>query len=587
MTLFMAPAPDGRTWFGSYLGIGYDAGEGRIEWLNLPNWAITRISGILPVRTNELWVALRPGLAHLQVDGTNGIARTLPGFSHVHVTSLCADGPDAFWAGTIDHGLIHFQTGREPLALHASHGLDLHRIHSIIPDRQTNLWLATERGIARIEATSLRQALQGSHQPLAWRLFTEQDGIPSRETSFDSQPIASASPDGRLWFATTAGLASVDPSQPPESPALPAPLIDEVSSSGSVRWALYGDENGRPNPDTFGPGITRIALPRGRREIEFRFTAPAPALAGSSSFRHRLVGVDRNWITTGTRRSALYQTLPPGDHRFEVQVLDAAGNPTTSTATFEIEVPHFLWERTAFQVANAAILVGLVAVSSRWIATRRLRRRLAAIERERSIERERARIARDMHDQLGSDLTRVKLLGEMTRRDLADPARARAHIERLARTTLDLVRGLDEIVWAVNPAKDRLDNFLSYLGAYATEFSESTGIACRTDLPAEIQSQTLPASIRHNLFLVVKESLNNAAKHAVVHEVHVRVQVLDHQVQVEVSDAGTGFDPASIRHGRHGLASLRQRMAEIGGEIRWETAPGKGTRVVARVPLPH
>ncbi len=587
MTLFMAQDPAGRAWFGSYLGIGFAAGEGHIQWLSLPDWAITRISGVLPVRTNELWVGLRPGLAHLRVEGTNGHAQYLPGFSQVHVTSLCADGPDAFWVGTIDHGLFHIRPGRAPVTLHTGHGLNLHRIHSIIADLQGNLWLATERGIARIEAQPLRQALQGSNAPLQWRLFTEQDGLPSRETSYNSQPIASISPDGRLWFATVAGLASVDPTHPPSPPPLPGPIIDEVSSQGSVLWALYADEHNRPAPDRSGPSPGTFPLARGRREIEFRFTAPAPAHATSPSLRHRLIGVDRDWIPSGTRRSALYPSLPPGSHRFEVQTLDASGNPVGSIAPLTVTVPHFFWERTAFQVANAAVVVGIIAASSRWLATRRLRRRLADIERERSIERERARIARDMHDQLGADLTRVKLLGEMTHRDLYNPSRAGEHLDRLANTTLDLVRALDEIVWAVNPAKDRLDNFLSYLGAYATEFSESTGIACRTDFPAELQSQSLPASIRHNLFLVVKESLNNAAKHAGVHEVHVRVQVLDHQVRVEVSDAGAGFDPETIRNGRHGLAGLRQRMAEIGGEIRWETAPGKGTCVVARVPLPH
>jgi signal transduction histidine kinase len=219
---------------------------------------------------------------------------------------------------------------------------------------------------------------------------------------------------------------------------------------------------------------------------------------------------------------------------------------------------------------------------------RRLERKLERLEQQRALERERARIAKDIHDDLGASLTRISMLSQSARSEL-DHSDAASDLDRIYDTARELTRAMDEIVWAVNPQHDTLDSLATYLGKFAQDFLAAAHIKCRIDVPMQLPAWPLTAEIRHNLFLAFKEALNNAVKHARTSEVWISLNITGMGFTLQLEDKGCGFapntagngspsDPARLSTG-YGLANMRRRLAEIGGRCEIQSTPGSGTRV--------
>jgi signal transduction histidine kinase len=206
-------------------------------------------------------------------------------------------------------------------------------------------------------------------------------------------------------------------------------------------------------------------------------------------------------------------------------------------------------------------------------------RKIERLERQHALEKERARIANEMHDDLGSSLTQIALLGELANRDLERTDRAGEHIRKITGTAREVFRAMDEIVWAVNPKHDTLSSLTGYLSKFAQDFLRPAGIRCRLDLPEQMPASPLAADERHNLFLTVKEALNNIVKHASASEVWLRVAVTESTCLIIIEDNGRGFDIPTARPGGNGLGSMRERLAAIGGELKLESQPNRGTRL--------
>ncbi|MEO6036481.1 MAG: histidine kinase, partial [Verrucomicrobiota bacterium] len=224
-----------------------------------------------------------------------------------------------------------------------------------------------------------------------------------------------------------------------------------------------------------------------------------------------------------------------------------------------------------------------------WVTRRRLRRKMELVQRQRAIERERSRIARDIHDDLGASLTRITMLSESMRGELE--GRAAENAEQVYRTARETTRALDEIVWAVNPKHDTLDSLASYLGRYAQSFLSATPIRCRLDVPLQMPVWSLTAEIRHNVFLAFKEALNNVVKHAAASEVKVSMELLPNGFLLCVADDGHGFETHKTSEGMgaarsrsgtagNGIFNMQKRLEEIGGSCKWH--PEGRTRSAGR-----
>ena len=296
-------------------------------------------------------------------------------------------------------------------------------------------------------------------------------------------------------------------------------------------------------------------------------------------FRYRLIGHEATWTEAGDSRIARYSRVPPGHYRFEVTASNEDGvwNETGATVGVVVEPPF--WRTWWFLIASALTLLVIIVFSVHYFSTQKLQRELEKMKQQEALEKERARIARDLHDQLGANLTQVSLLGELVESDKDSPTEVEALGKQVARTARETTRALDEIVWAANPSNDTLEGLVNYVCKYAQEYLAVAGLRYRLEAPAQLPSLTIPPEVRHNVFLAAKEALTNVVRHAKASAAHVRLSVQPNRFTVEIQDDGRGLDRMAERTGRNGVSNMRKRMEEIGGEF-WLGPSSQGGALV-------
>ncbi len=234
--------------------------------------------------------------------------------------------------------------------------------------------------------------------------------------------------------------------------------------------------------------------------------------------------------------------------------------------------------------------IGALVAGVRYATYRKLQSQLEILSRQRALERERTRIARDLHDDLGASLTRIALLSELAKADIHQPELARTHLDQIFTTVSGLTRDLNEIVWAVNPANDSLEHFTDHICKFAQDYLSLAGIRCRLDFPESVPAYPMPSPERHSLFLAAKEALHNIVKHAEAGQVWIRLKIEQGMLLLLVEDDGKGWDTeiltaASPTVTGHGLSNMQKRMEQLGGRFVQQSKSGSGTIVRLELPL--
>jgi signal transduction histidine kinase len=282
--------------------------------------------------------------------------------------------------------------------------------------------------------------------------------------------------------------------------------------------------------------------------------------------------------------SATYDTLAPGKYQFRVAEADIFGKPTGVEASVAVRVPVAIWETPWFWAMAAAVTIGSSFTSARYVARRRMQRTIAGLQQQRLLENERLRIARDIHDDLGARVTQISLLSAMAQSDEAFPEKARAQFDRISVMSRDLVSALYETVWAVNPENDNLEAMVNYLCERITELCNQSQLRCRLHVAELPKNVVVFSRGRHNISMVLKEAMNNIIKHAKASQVNVRVSLVNGTLELSIEDDGCGFPDKRASAG-NGLANMKHRMQEIGGDCRIESSPGKGTTIRLKLDL--
>ena len=249
--------------------------------------------------------------------------------------------------------------------------------------------------------------------------------------------------------------------------------------------------------------------------------------------------------------------------------------------SFDDFVVTRFWQQWWFVGLAALLVLFAVGATVRLVEKKKFQFRLLRAEHDRVLELERIRIAQDLHDDLGSLLTRISLLGGLLHNDKESPEQIEAHAVKISQTADQVVRALEEIVWAVRPGSDSLQSLADYITHFATELFEGNRIRCRLDLPRDLPTRSLPPDVRHNIFLIVKESLNNVLKHAGGSVVQLQLRADDEKLKIVIADDGKGFDPdaAATNGERNGLDNMQRRAAAVGGKLKITSEPGKGARM--------
>ena len=321
------------------------------------------------------------------------------------------------------------------------------------------------------------------------------------------------------------------------------------------------------------------------RRFEFHYTTPKPGASRSPIFRYRLEGMDEDWVDAGFQRVAYYSKLPPGEYQFQVTACNEDDIWNEVGAWLMVKVLPPFWQTWWFRSLATVCLLGMVVGSVHYVSTQRLQRQLAALRQKEALEKERARIARDIHDQVGASLTQLSLLGELVESDKNDPEEVEGHARQIEQTALETTRALDEIVWTVNPSNDTLDGLITYVCKYAQEYLALAQLRYRLEVPAQLPGIPISPELRHNVFLAAKEAVNNVVKHSEATAAWLRLRVEPGRFTLEIEDNGHGLSPGAANKGRNGLRNMRKRLEDVGGEFVIGPGAEGGTRVSLTAPL--
>jgi signal transduction histidine kinase len=330
------------------------------------------------------------------------------------------------------------------------------------------------------------------------------------------------------------------------------------------------ERNPAPRELRFAPGQAGV--------IDVTYTANSFAAPGKVRFKYRLLGQATNWFEMGARRGAVFPNLPPGSYRFEVTACNSHGvwQPVPAGFSFAI-APHF-YQTWVFYVLCGAMVVAAGGLIQRWRL--QIQRKIAALEGVAALERERSRIARDLHDELGAGLAQVVLLSDAP----SEHVPAQQKPRDVAR---EMMQKLDGIVWSLNPERAEAGSIVDYLAGFAEKFIAATPMQLHLDLPQNQPTLALAPSQRHDLLLAFKEMLRNAVTHSHGTAITVRIAFPGESMEVAVRDDGVGFDPSSRPPHRNGLSNLGQRAASLGGTFEIRSAPGQGTEAILTFPMKH
>ncbi len=290
-------------------------------------------------------------------------------------------------------------------------------------------------------------------------------------------------------------------------------------------------------------------------------------------YQYKLEGTDRDWSEPTPQRSVTFASLSPGRYRFLVRAISADGL-TSVPARVALHIYPPVWHRWWF-LTGAGLMLALAAY-----ALHRIR-----LVRLLELERIRMRIATDLHDDIGSSLTQIAILSEVAERRMTGPDPAVAEpISRVSAISRELVDSMSEIVWAINPRNDRLQDLASRMRRFAADVLTGRQIALRFRAPDDGRNPPIDADLRRQVFLIFKEVVHNAVRHSGCTEVQVEIGVRSRRLVLVIGDNGRGFDDRQATAG-HGLPSMKARANSLAGQCEIVSAPGRGTTVRVVIPL--
>ncbi len=564
----------GKIWAGGENGLGSFDGTNWNVFTAHDGLPTSAVRAIAEDASGNLWLGTeRDGLFQLRDGKFFSVSAPVK-----DISCLLAAADGGLWVGTSGHGLAHFQNGNWKICSTLNGGLASDSIGYLINDDAGNLWLGSYEGLLRVEKKSLADFVAGAVKTVSCRTFL------TRECSAGAQPAALRAPNGKLYFPTLVGVAAVDPAdlKPDTNPppvVIESVLVDGVEQKTNALSAAWN-------------GTIALTPDNEQLEIQFaslNFSAPKNSAAGAR-FKYRLEergknSPEKNWTDIGGERVAHIPKLQPGKYIFHVVAGNEDGVWGETGASLAVAVEPPFWRKPSFLISATVVFLGALAGIIYLISTAKLKRQLRAHRQKELLERERARIARDLHDQLGANLTQVALLGELAEADKHLPDEVELHAQQISLTARDTTRSLDEIVWALNSSNDTLESLANYACKYAQDYFALAGVRYRAELPTQLPPATILPEVRHNVFLAFKEAVNNVVKHAQASEARVKLELQPDKFILIIADNGRGLGDISEKKLRNGLKNMRKRLADVRGEFEIEPGSQGGTVVRLVVPL--
>jgi ligand-binding sensor domain-containing protein/two-component sensor histidine kinase len=517
--------------------------------------AITRISDTVLAIGYE-----RKGMAMLNIHTGKFTSLSQPAFHNmwsgdVIIRSL-AWHPPFLLCGTAGKGLIihHLPTGKQQLISHEQ-GLPNNTVYGILEDKQGYLWLSSNKGLNRFRMPDDPAAINKFH----FTVFGAEDGLQSNE--FNTGAFY-AGPDGSLYFGGIRGLNVFNPVHFAKNDA----NIPVVITQATI--------NNQPlHTDTIISYKKVLRLKYNQHSFSFNFAALDFLSNTRINYSYRLSGYDKNWIDAGNRNYVAYTNLSPGNYVFEIKASGQTGNQPGKITQLSIMISPPFWQRWWFIALCILAVAGILYALYRYRVNQLLQ-----------IQKVRSRIATDLHDDIGSTLTNINILSELSKKNIDHRKEAELFLNRITEEVNVSSQALDDIVWSINKNNDNVAQTVARMRRYATEVLEGTNIKYSLQSDEQVAHRRLNMELRRDFYLLFKESVTNIYKHSRASNVQILVWIDRSLLKMKIQDDGVGFDSTATTH-RNGIKNMRARAAKWKGVIDIQSAPMEGTTMEISLPV--
>jgi ligand-binding sensor domain-containing protein/two-component sensor histidine kinase len=464
--------------------------------------------------------------------------------------------PPYLMIGTLGNGIIALDTtSGKSITITEENGLPNNTIYSIVPDILGNLWMSTNGGITRFTPPTDLHKINDSH----FSLFTAEDGLQGNEFNTGAYH---ADTNGVLYFGGSNGMNWFDPVKyTGANPA--APVVITQATINNEPW----------KGDTAITYKKLLKLSWHQNSLSFSFAALDFVAPRKINYYYQLYPYDKNWIEAGNRTYAAYTNIPPGEYTFRVKAWGPATGNKNAEAILSIIITPPFWKTWWFLGLMVFVLGALLYSLYQYRINQ-----LIALQKVRN------RIATDLHDDIGSTLTNISILSELSRQKLDRQEEAGIFLNRIAEEVNNSSQALDDIVWSINTNNDTLEQTVARMRRYAAEIFDGANIQYSLQLDEHFAQRKLNMEQRRDCFLLFKEVINNIYKHADARQVNIRVWLEANQLHMTIEDDGKGFDPSQVTH-RNGLKNMQQRTEKWKGRLHIQSTPGKGTRTSISFPV--
>ncbi|MCG2615902.1 histidine kinase [Terrimonas sp. NA20] len=525
-----------------------------------PSLAENNVRALAITPDHKLFIAFeRSGIQQLDIARRKLIALPSPIDSifdgSVLVRSMYLT-PKTLWIGTFGNGLLAFRlTDGKVTAITESQGLRNNTIYGILPDQDGGIWLSTNKGLCRLRLADPPEEVRRSDM----YFFSMEDGLQSNEFNTGAHH---RSPDGTLFFGGIAGLTRFHPAGLSTGGRPANVIITDVQAEGETL-----------HTDTLIIYKKTLKLPYKQNSLSFTFAAPDVLSAGRLHYSYQLVGFDKDWIDAGTRNYAAYTHLPAGKYRFRVKASRDLSTEPSQITSLEIIIKPPFWQTVWFislcGLCIAASLYGLY------------RNRISQLIR---LQKVRNRIASDLHDDIGSALTHINILSELSKTGIDPKSETSLFLNRISEEVTTSGQALDDIVWSINSNNDTMEQMVARMRRYVAEVFETNIDHFSLEFDDRFAHRKLNMEQRRDFFLLFKELINNTYKHARASKVDIRIWIEKNRLNMYISDNGCGFDK-TIETSRNGLKNMQARTEKWSGSFTINTQPGKGTITNISMPL--
>jgi signal transduction histidine kinase/ligand-binding sensor domain-containing protein len=552
---------DGTIWLATEEGLTRFRDDQFTEFTisdGLPN---ADLRNLLEARDGTLWIASMSGLASYK----DGVFTKYSALPPIQVRSITEDADGTLWFGSYDAGIFRYKNG-EFKAITIQDGLFDNGAFQILEDDFGRFWISCNRGIYRVSRQQLNDFADGKIPFVTSVAYGVKDGMTDAECNGGRSPAGFKSKkDGTLWFPTQKGIAVIDPKAVPVSAESPNVVVEYCLIDG--KEADCGNIKILPENDS----------------LEIKYTALSFNKPEQIKFKYKLEGLDENWVDAGTRRRAYFTHLPPGEYSFRVSAANSDGVWGQAGATLKFTVTPPFYKTLWFGALCVMLVGGILFFSYRQRIQSLERKRAAQEEFSRQLlesqERERQRIAAELHDGLGQELLIIKNWAVLGLKNGTDPKKQFDEISETASAAIDEVR---EIAYNLRPFHLDELGLTKAVESMLERFSKASEI----DFTWEIDpiDGFFPHASEINFYRIVQECVNNIVKHSGATQASLKIKRSEEDLRLLIRDNGRGFDTASMALKRanqsgFGLAGIAERARILGGKLSINSDAGEGTIV--------